>query len=238
MASTSTEPTIAKGSTLLNCHDDLRWRVISYLPSADLLCVEACSHTWRRTVTDDLWRDLLSKYLSSTRISVEENKYVPLANVSSTLSLLDRVKAVPMSRLRELLRNVNTSHCIEKKEFQKLLAIRLFFRHVNIGESVPDESASSSSSTSSSSSSRVRHPIAFPRWTYAMSEHKLSYYFTIRDLRRSKILLSGLCAIEWAFRFKHVPESYGWKAEFFADYTMTSQISAEPMQWQVRIGAV
>jgi hypothetical protein len=217
-------------SSVLDNHDDIRWRVFSYLPSVDLLSIEVCSKRWRATVTDDLWKLLLEKFVART-ISIEGHRYNPethtcepevktrnLANVSSTLSLLDRVRSVPMSRLRECLKDTNTAHCIEKKEFQKLLAIRLFFRRIYVSE--------------------VSHPnFLFPRWSYMMSEHKMSYYFTIQDLKRERILLSEICAVDWSFRFKHMSDLHGhqWVARYCSDYTMFSEFHADPMNWQVGV---
>ena len=124
------------------------------------------------------------------------------------------MKRLPLNRLRQCLYQLNTSSCVEKLEFQKLLTVRLFFRHV----AFPRSSES----------------ISLPNWAFNMTEHKLSYFFARRERRRDRILLSELCAIQWSFRFKSMSHTESYNLKFYEDMTMISEFhNGERLHWEV-----
>ena len=140
-------------------------------------------------------------------------------------TLSSRIKALPISALVRLLHRVDTSFCREKHEYQAL--VRSFITFGLRRDHTP-----------------AGMKIRYPPWSLTLDERKATYFHARREILRDTITASELCAVTWYFHFKHndVPNDddgsrgNGVKAEFREDYTMTSAIHANIMEWQWQEG--
>lgn len=189
--------------------DDLLTRIFSVLGPADLLSVETVAARWRLCAVDELWRNS----------TIELWKNV-IFNVPSEFGILQRVKRIPLALLKRLVARVDSSHCLEKNDYQKLLVCCLLFRfrerpHIRIN-------------------GMTTRP-KLPDWYQKIDNLKASYFFSARDIRRTTILASELCTISWVFHFKHnQDDEEGFVTKFNEDFTMISQMHSQKMNWQVR----
>lgn len=184
--------------------DDMIIFVFSYLHPKDLLSVENCCKRFRELSSNNLiWTPHLDRIWKRA-----------IFNKPTFYLLSERIKSLSITALKSALHDVNTTHCIEKTDYQRALAARLFFRN-------------------------RKYPIPYPRkvdlpsWSLKMNDYKASYYFSYQERKRNQILKSELCSIVFCFHFKHSPEEGGWSCRFLEDFTMVSQLHGEGvMTWQ------
>ena len=185
-----------------NLNDDILIKTLGYLSESELLSCGVTCKRLQECLVEDLWRDLHEVLFHPSR---------QLVNIPSEHFLAERIKKLSISQLKQSLVGVNTVRCVEKKEYQKLLAIRLFFRNIHFSSG----------------------NISFPTWSFEIPLMKLSFFFSKRDLRRARILQSELCIIDWQFRFKGAAAEAGWGSKFFEDGSMISEMHGERMNWVV-----
>ena len=185
--------------------DDIACVLLEFLAPIDLLHFSECNHQLLRLLSlrdraifEPLFHDLFKDRV----FNVPEG------------SLMQRIKALSISRLKRHLLDVPTSRCIEKVDFQRKLFGKVLFQY----------------------------PLArIPRqkWPYAMSDWKASFFHATKDLRRQAIMLSELVNIKWEFRFRHYPGPESWSLRFFEDFTVLSSLHGETMSWrQVENGRI
>ena len=183
--------------------DDMLIVIFTYLRPSDLRSVDLCSKRFRTCVNQNIiWSPHLERVWSEVTI-----------NRPKTLLLEDRVKEISLSKLKIALKGVNTVDCIEKEDYRRALAARLFFRGRKYMKDVP-------------------YKQNLPSWSLYMNNFKVSYYFGRQERTRTSILKSELCTIRFRFFFKHSPEERGWEVKFFDDYTLHSEMHGELMTWQ------
>jgi hypothetical protein len=183
--------------------DDTLTRVFTFLRPSELLKVEFCCKRWKECSNHDhLWTPHIKRLWKQFKF-----------NVPSNFILIERVKELPISTLKSSLNQVNRLNCIEKVDYQKLLAARLFLRGRNCQINFPSK-------------------IVIPKCVLKLNEHKASYYFAKKEVIRNKILLSEITMIKWRFFFKHNEGEGGWEVKYFSDFTMESQLHGSSMQWQ------
>jgi len=110
------------------------------------------------------------------------------------------------------LNQVNTTNCIEKIDYQRAAAARLFLRCRHFPVNYP-------------------YKTILPQWVLSMSPAKLSYYFNISESRRRNILVNEVCAINWMFYFKRSEDESGFQCRYFLDFSMQSQLHGGFMRW-------
>lgn len=185
--------------------DDVACILFEYLPPLDALHLGECSHQLLRLLSlrdRAIFEPLLRSLYQDKIYNVPEG------------SLMQRIKALSISRLKRHLLDVPTSKCIEKIDFQRKLFGKLLF-HYPFGR-IPRQ-----------------------KWPYHMSDWKASYFHAKRDLRRQTIMLSELVNIKWEFKFRHYPGAEAWTLRFFEDFTVLSSLHGETMSWrQVDSGAI
>jgi len=191
-------------------HDDVIIIIFSFLHPKDLLSIESCCQRFKDISSSNniIWIPHLERIWSRA-----------IFNKPTTSFLLsERIQSLSITSLKSTLKDVNTSSCIEKKDYQRAVFARLFFRNRN-------------------------YPLCYPRkldlptWSFTMNDYKASYYFSRQERRRTRILKSELCSIVFQFHFKHSPENLegggGWQCRFNHDFTMISQLHGEGvMTWQ------
>ena len=136
-------------------------------------------------------------------------------------SLLTRIKKIPLLAMKFNLQRVDISRCVEKIDYQRMLLAYMLFG----GRSAID-------------SMKLR--IYYPQWALEIEEHKVTYFHSKRDAKRTQIYMSELCMIDWVFHFKN---DYGYEEEgssstaiskFRADYSYYSERFGQTFYWQVR----
>ena len=191
--------------------DDILTRIFSLLHPDDLLGVEVCSKRWKLCCKDDqVW--------SHHAIRVWD---IITHNKPSEYVLIERVKKLSMIALKRALVRVDTNSCLEKIDYQKALVNRLVFRYRDM--------------TTKSGIYRIQ----FPDWHRNFGDYKASYFYSKKETQRTTIHQSELCAIRWAFHFKHsdgpgLDEQY--ITTFYDDFTMDSQLHSQKLNWQVTFG--
>ena len=104
-------------------------------------------------------------------------------------SLYSRVCDLKCAQIRSALAGVETTSCLEVRDYRLILSANLIF-----------ESRSSSSGRARSES---RFQIRYPHWVMRLGEWKSTYFHFLKDSHRSNIHMSELCSIRWMFSFKH-----------------------------------
>ena len=204
-----------KKTTINDINIDIHYHIIDYLDYDNLLVVSAVYSSWNdiinRNTGNSVWRKFSDK--------VYDGKYNrPLPS----LSLLDRIKSLSMADLKKQLRRVDTSQCLEKKEYQHMMMAHVLF---------------TLRGTTPPNGHFTRSRCYYPQWSIRMDEFKATYYHAHKDFRRVSLFMSELCQIKWSFHFKNhdfgdSDENESWISEFKDDYTMTSQLHQQEMRWQ------
>jgi len=208
------EQSIVDTSFFSQLSNDLIFYVLTYQDYDTLRDCFLVSRLWREILLSSyadtkLWSRLYRDYTSNFRANV------------TTLSILDRVKAVAAGNLRRYLsmKNVDTSRCVEIGDFRAMLiAVLVFGRRPNIAS---------------------RSLLYYPEWTLSLLEWRASFYHARKDSQRSSILKSELCAFRWGFKFKaHVylqemPDDYTLESKFNDDYSYNSPMFDQNLLWRV-----
>ena len=151
--------------------------------------------------------------------------------------LMDRIKKLSMMELRKALVGVDTSHCVEKPDYQKVLQAFLLFGIKPMTER----------------DLRVtRKGITYPDWALNINEAKATYFHATREAQRTELYKSELLKCEWAFWFKLAQDDQGrlhdvemlsrttdfeiqkHKVVFFDNGTMTSSIHSNELHYSIQ----
>ena len=195
--------------------DDIIISIIKYLPVPDLLRATEISKQWYSAYLKDsknIWE------MHTNQVWIESKMTENIPHIE--MSVLSRIKRLPLSVVRFNLQRVDVTRCIEKIDYQRMLLAYILFG----GRSAVD-------------STRLR--IYYPPWALQIDEHKATYFQSKRDAKRTQIYMSELCMIDWIFHFK---SDYGYEEEgipnatskFRADYTYYSERFGQTFSWQVR----
>lgn len=185
-------------------NEDMIILIFSFLHPKDILSIENCCQQFKKiSMKSVVWISHLERIWQRA-----------IFNKPSTVLLSERIKSLSITALKSILKDVNTTNCIEKTDYQDAVAARLFFRNRKYPIPLPRK-------------------LDLPHWSLNMNDHKASYYFSRQERRRTHILKSELCSIVFRFYFKHSPEDGGWNCRFSEDFTMISQLHGEGvMSWQ------
>ena len=195
--------------------DDIIISIIKYLPVPDLLRATEISKQWYSAYLKDsksIWE------MHTNQVWIESKMTENIPHIE--MSLLSRIKRLPLFVIRFNLQRVDVTRCIEKIDYQRMLLAYILFG----GRSAVD-------------STRLR--IYYPPWALQIDEHKATYFQSKRDAKRTQIYMSELCMIDWIFHFK---SDYGYEEEgipnatskFRVDYTYYSERFGQTFSWQVR----
>jgi len=195
---------------------DVQYQIIDYLDHRDLLVVSAVYSAWNNIINNNNDNSVWKKFSDG----VWEGKY---NRPSSSSTLLDRIKVLSMADLKKQLQRVDTSRCLEKKEYQSMFLAHLLFNLRSV---------------SPPSGHYTRYRCFYPQWSMKLDEYKATYYHAHKDFRRIELFMSELCKIKWSFHFKshdfdEVDDTeQSWTTEFNEDYTMISQLHQQVMKWK------
>lgn len=193
--------------------DDIIIIILKYLPPNDLLRAIESSKSWFSAASKDsnrIWRIHAENIWKQSGMTVN----VP----SGDLSLLARIKRIPLPTLKRSLQRVDITRCVEKIDFQRMLMANLLF-----------------GGRSSESCAKLR--IYYPDWALKVDEYKAAYFHGKRDVKRTQIHMSELCAIGWIFYFKtefgYDEEVSSSPSKFRNDFTYYSERFGQTYYWQV-----
>ena len=172
--STTTTTTTTSEKHFERClSEDLLSNIFAFFTPAELLLVSLVNRRWRRIETNNdgvEWNVHLNKFWSSFS-----------QNVPASFLLLDRINNLSLTLVKRALFRVDTSRCVEKREYQRMLIARLLFN-----DRGPKRGGR----------------VFYPEWALRIGQHKASYFHGVKDLRRRDINISELCSIQWRFHFK------------------------------------
>jgi hypothetical protein len=143
----------------------------------------------------------------------------------------ERIKELPLSKLKKSLRAIDLTRCVEKVDFQNMLLAKLLFARVMERELHGDDP-------------RFRGKymtMYYPEWSLRIGTMKASYLHAELQYLRKNIYASELCVITWVFRFKENAfenmegESPSWKTKFSEDGSMYSEMNDHHYQWKVSV---
>ena len=153
--------------------EDLLSNIFAFLTPVELLLVSLVNRRWRRIETNNdgvEWNVHLIKFWSSFN-----------QNVPTSYLLLDRINNLSLTLVKRALFRVDTSRCVEKREYQRMLIARLLFHDRG--------------------PKRGRR-VFYPEWALRVGQHKATLFHAMKDMKRRDINISELCAIQWRFHFK------------------------------------
>jgi hypothetical protein len=159
--------------------------IFAYLDPDSLLMVETVNWDCKRTVQkydDDLWGELVRALWRNV-----------VFNRPNEVNVLQRIKTLPLTILKHNLIHIDLKRCIEKQDYQRMLLAKLVF-HEKMQKEVSGENPFYKGKYCSQ---------FYPSWSLTIPIYKASYTFTAKELRRTEIYASELCAIRWEFNFKH-----------------------------------
>jgi hypothetical protein len=187
---------------------ELLTNIFEFLLPLELLNVAECSKLWFIAVSKD--KQLWEPHAKNIWNRFEFNK-PDLENID----LLKRIKKIPLVTLKRFLMRIDLSRCIEKLDFQRMMLSKLLFQKKSL----------------SNRSLRVY----YPEWALKIGVFKASYFYSVKEVKRTEIMMSELCQIHWAFHFKRAefPDNVEWTSSFLPDYTMKSDLNEQSYTWQV-----
>jgi len=153
--------------------EDLLSQIFAFFTPAELLLVSLVNRRWRRMETNNdgvEWNVHLTKFWSSFN-----------QNVPTSYLLLDRISNLSLTLIKRALFRVDTSRCVEKREYQRMLIARLLFNDRG---------------------TKRGGRVFYPEWALRIGQHKASLFQAMKDMKRRDINISELCAIQWRFHFK------------------------------------
>lgn len=153
--------------------EDLLSHIFAFFTPTELLLASLVNRRWRRIESNNdgvEWNVHLTKFWSSFN-----------QNVPTSYLLLDRISRLPLTLIKRALFRVDTSRCVEKREYQRMLIARLLFN-----DRGPKRGGR----------------VFYPEWALRVGQHKASLYHAMKDMKRRDINISELCAIQWRFHFK------------------------------------
>jgi len=217
-ASTQIPPIDTSASSGSKCFldrlsDELIHSVLVLLTPPDLL---ACFSVNKRFSglcflhDEDLWtKHITSAWAKSGWTKATPNEVCLTARIQQQLSML---------QLKRTLQRVDTGRCLEKQDFQRMCASFLLFGLRGV---TPPSTVKRSLKT------------YLPQWSLEMGKFKQSYFFALKELRRTNELTkTELCMIHWKFYFKNEMEHESrFMSRFNDDNTMTSDMHDNIMAW-------
>lgn len=188
---------------------DLILEIIDYLDVENLLLTAVVQIQWNDIINNRNSCSMWKKF----SIKVYNGRY----NSPLQSTLLERIKLLPLLDLKRQLARVDTSGCLEKKEYYNMMTAHLLFKGVY---------------------GHYTRCTVYPTWSLKMDSFKATYFHALKDHKRTTIFKSELCKIKWSFHFKeHEFEDAdlsvnSWKSIFREDYTMMSMLHQQEMSWQ------
>lgn len=131
-------------------YDELLLIVLQYLDPLSLLTIELISCELRSFVRRN------DRFLYSTSFSATIRRK---AHFHSNPSLLERIKSLHLRTLKKYLRASDTSRCVEKSEYQRLLMARALLVY--------------SSRTETNPAMMVKTCVTHPPWSLSIAEWKV-----------------------------------------------------------------
>jgi hypothetical protein len=197
---------------MLRLPESVLVQVFQYLNGKSLLSVETVSCLWCQLCKlheQQLWKHNLHRLWNMMLWNKlnEDMQYI-----------YERVRTLPISKLKKMLVGIDLSRCVEKADYQRMLIAHLVFGYHMKKELVGSDPRFAGKFVT----------IYYPEWALRMGLYKASYAFAKREFKRKELFLSELCSISWIFKFKdetqfqHPPE--GWRVKFNEDYTMESEL--------------
>lgn len=191
---------------------------LGYLDGLSMLCAENVSASWRLLATaydQQLWQDGTSSLWGS----LTWNRASPAIQ-----NLFERIKMLPIGKLKRSLVGIDLSRCVEKVDFQRMLLTHLVFqKHMRKELAGTDPRYAGKYVT-----------MRYPDWSLRIGPWKASFFFTARELRRKEMFASELCAVKWQFFFKQDEDNaQGWACQFKEDSTMASDMNQHTYSWRI-----
>ena len=192
--------------------DYLLTQIFKFLSPLELLSATLCSSSWYLAGSRDkqLWERHTQQLWSR-----DSNRLMNIPDIDN-LDIMNRIRKIPLTKLKHALLRVDITRCIEKQDFQKMLMTHLLFKDR------PDLR----------NTGHLR--IYYPEWCLnRLGSFKATYFHNRRDLKRTTILASELCLIDWIFRFKNDYYTQDtFHSKFLDDFTMESEMHDQIYSWQ------
>lgn len=186
--------------------------IMSFLDGKSILSIEVCSPTCSRIAkeySDGIWLPTVHQTWHKMQWNViSEDLY----------NLFERIKLLPISKLKKTLVGIDLQRCVEKIDYQRMLLAHLVFN-----KCMKKELAGTDVRFAGKYLTRN-----YPEWSLHIPFHKASYVFAVQEIQRKEMLVSELTACEWVFTFKD-PSMTGmpdhqWKSKFHENFTMESEM--------------
>ncbi len=200
--------------------EDALLNIFQFCDPRTLLIIEIVSLHWRE-LCHSYDRELWSRHCIAA--------WGKNLNKPSSVNVKDRIKELPLSKLKKSLRAIDLTRCVEKTDFQNMLLAKLIFGRVMERELHGDDV-------------RFRGKymtMYYPEWSLHMGIMKASYIHARLQQERTHLFPSELCLISWIFRFKENAfedmqgQSPTWKTKFSEDGSMYSEMNDHNYQWKV-----
>lgn len=203
--------------SVLKIPEDVLIQIFYFCDPATLLAVDETCKEWHSICTNhdkEFWSHHIDRLWKNFTI-----------NRPTEVSVFQRISNLTTVKMVKMLRYTDLSRCVEKVDYQRMLLAKLLFEKRMGKELVGTDSRFEGRFLS----------MYYPDWALTMPVFKASFYHARRDVIRSALFTSELCAIRWRFRFKHYADAEGmtFSTIFYDDGTMESEVQEEEYQWKV-----
>lgn len=194
------------------------WKnVFEYCDASTVLAAEETCREWRLTCVkydEDVWKDKIKDLWLKFEV-----------NRPSSDSVLDRIRKLSTGKMVKMLRHIDLSRCIEKRDYQRMLLAKLVFEGRMMKELGGEDPRFKGRYLS----------MFYPDWSLVVAPYKAAFFYTVRDTKRKDLHTSELCMIKWMFRFKNHPYAEGmtFAISFFEDGTSYSEMQQQTYSWRV-----
>eukprot|EP01031_Cornospumella_fuschlensis_P027098 gene27098-32741_t len=143
-------------------------------------------------------------------------------------NLFERIKQLPISKLKKALVGIDLQRCVEKVDYQRMLLAHLVFnKHMKKELAGTDVRFAGKYLTRN-----------YPEWSLRITSFKASYVFAVQEIQRKEMLVAELTACEWAFTFKDPTmtdmPNHRWMSKFYENGTMESEMQPDYVySWRV-----
>lgn len=198
--------------------EEILRNIFQYCDPSSLLAIEETCTEWRSTCKKydrDIWISHIEALWDRFTMNRPDNS-----------SVLQRIAKLTTGKMIKMLRHIDLSRCVEKKDYQRMLFAKLVFERKMIKELGRSDPRFKGRYLS----------MYYPDWSLVIPEFKASYFYTRCDVERKVLHSSELCAIHWRFRFKNYADASGmsFASVFYEDGTMESEVQQQQYQWRVR----